>query len=84
MADIPQDKLGVAVGLDESTASARISRYETGVHEPPFEIAKKIAQVLGVSAAYFYCDDEELATLILMWERLPKAAKKAIKQIATA
>ena len=29
---IPQDKLGVAIGLDESTASARISRYETGVH----------------------------------------------------
>lgn len=35
LADIPQDRLGVKIGLDEHTASARMSRYETGVHEPP-------------------------------------------------
>ena len=29
-ADIPQDKLGVKIGLDEGTASVRVSRYETG------------------------------------------------------
>jgi transcriptional regulator with XRE-family HTH domain len=30
LAGIPQDKLGVMIGLDESSSSARISRYETG------------------------------------------------------
>lgn len=62
---LAQDKLGVAIGLDEGCSSARISRYETGVHEPPFETARKLAAVLGVSVAYFYCDDDWLADMIL-------------------
>jgi len=35
-AGIAQDKLGVMIGLDEGCSSARMSRYETGVHEPPW------------------------------------------------
>ena len=50
---LPQDKLGVMIGLDEGCSSARISRYETGVHEPAFDIARKLAQVLGVTVTYF-------------------------------
>ena len=52
-ADIPQDKLGVAIGLDEGTASARISRYETGTHAPPYDVAQEIAKVVRVPVAYF-------------------------------
>ena len=37
---IPQDRLGVLIGIDEGSASARMSRYETGVHEPPVAIAR--------------------------------------------
>lgn len=80
-ADIPQDKLGVQIGLDEHTASARISRYETGVHEPPFEIARKLAEVLRVPAAYFYCDDEDLADLVLAWGRLTKSERKKLRKL---
>ncbi|AUB80487.1 helix-turn-helix domain-containing protein [Candidatus Thiodictyon syntrophicum] len=64
-AGLAQDKLGVLIGLDEGCSSARISRYETGVHEPPFETARKLAQVLGVSVTYFYCEDDWLADLVL-------------------
>lgn len=64
---IAQDRLGVEIGLDEGTASARISRYETGVHEPPFDIARKIASVLQIPIAYFYCDDDELSAVIAAW-----------------
>ena len=63
-ANSPQDKLGVAIGLDESTASARISRYETGQHEPPYQTAQQLATVLRVPVAYLYCDDDRLAKLI--------------------
>jgi transcriptional regulator with XRE-family HTH domain len=38
---IAQDKLGVVIGIDESFSIARISRYETGIHEPPIEQPKK-------------------------------------------
>lgn len=69
---MPQDKLGVDIGLDEGTASARISRYETGVHQPPFEIAEKIAATLNVPAAYFYCADEQVAEMLIRMNRLSK------------
>lgn len=64
-ANLPQDRLGVLIGLDEGCSSARISRYETGIHQPPFEVAEKLAEVLNVPAAYFYCADEHLAEVLL-------------------
>lgn len=78
LADIPQDRLGVKIGLDEHTASARMSRYETGVHEPPVGIALKLAHALRVPMAYFYCDDEELAGLPLKWWQLSKSDRHSI------
>lgn len=78
---IPQDKLGVMVGIDEGTASARISRYETGAHGPQFEIAAALAKALRVPTAYLYCDDDELAALILAWGRLPKAARRRLRAV---
>lgn len=83
-AAIPQDQLGVKIGLDEGTASARMSRYESGVHEPPFLIAIKIAKVLGLPAAYFYCEDDELANLLLLWGRSSVAERERIKAILDA
>ena len=77
-ADIPQDKLGVAIGLDETTASARISRYETGVHAAPYDLAAKIARVLRVPTAIFFCDDDELARLILLWAKLNGSQKRKL------
>ena len=62
---LPQDRLGVAIGLDETTSSARISRYETGVHEPPIATARLLALELGVPLAFLYCDDDDLAAALL-------------------
>jgi len=77
--DIPQDQLGVQVGLDEGTASARISRYETGVIEPPFGMAVRLAEALHLPTAYFYCEDDELAKLVLAWGLLSKNERKHIQ-----
>lgn len=68
---IPQDKLGTQIGLDEGCASARISRYETGTHQPPWLIVEKLAKVLQVPVAYFFVGDDQLAELIRLFERLP-------------
>jgi len=69
---IAQDKLGVMIGIDEGCSSARISRYESGVHEPPFLTAKNLALALNVPVAYFYCDDDVLAKLIVDYTNLPE------------
>lgn len=77
-AGIAQDKLGVLIGLEESSSSARISRYETGVHEPPVRTAKQIALVLKVPLAYLYCDDDVLAAILLQAHRMSKEARRAL------
>lgn len=66
-AALPQDKLGVLAGLEESSSSARISRYESGIHEPPVRFAEALAKVLGISAAFFYCGDDRLAEMIMLY-----------------
>lgn len=66
-AGIPQDKLGVSIGLDEASASARISRYESGIHAPPFELVEQIAAVLKLPAPYFYCSDDRLAEIMQIY-----------------
>lgn len=69
-AGLAQDRLGVMIGIDEGCSSARISRYESGVHAPPFEIAEKIAVALKVPTAYFYCRDDAIADLLLQLHEL--------------
>ena len=59
-----QEKIGVAIGIDESSSRARISRYELGVHEPPVPTARAIAEALGVPLAYMYCEDDRVAELL--------------------
>lgn len=81
---LPQDKLGVRIGLDEHVASARISRYETGENEPPFGTAVNLAGVLCLPTAYFYCEDDELAELVLAWPKLSRTARKEIKALISA
>jgi len=75
---LPQDRLGVLIGLDEQTASARMSRYENGIHAPAFSTAEKIATKLDIPVAYFYCPDDELAQLILSFAKLSAADQKLI------
>lgn len=72
------------IGLDEGTASARLSRYETGVHEPSFRTVVKIADALQLPTVYFYCEDDELAGLLLLWGRATTKEKHRIKAIINA
>lgn len=65
-----QEKVGVAIGLDESSSRARISRYELGVHEPAVPTARLIADALDVPLIYLYCEDDSVASLLLALHRL--------------
>ena len=63
-------KVGVDIGIDESSSRARISRYESGVHESSVQTAKAIAAVLAVPLPYLYCEDDELAAVLLALHQL--------------
>ncbi|EGD1139004.1 helix-turn-helix transcriptional regulator [Salmonella enterica] len=62
-----QERLGINAGIEESTATSRISQYESGTYSPDFNLVQNIAKVLRVPACYFYCDDEELAEYLLYY-----------------
>ena len=68
--DWSQEKVGVAIGIDESASRARISRYELGVHEPPIPTARLIATALKAPLTYLYCEDDAVAELLLALHRL--------------
>ena len=81
-AGLPQDRLGVLAGLEESSSSARISRYESGVHEPSLGFTESLAKVLGVPAAYFFCSDDRLAEIILAYAEMSEAQRQALHRKA--
>ncbi len=69
-AGFSQKKLGIAAGIDEFVASTRINRYEKGVHEADIQTAQKLAETLNVPLAYFYVENDQLATIVMNFDKL--------------
>lgn len=69
---LKQIELGCLAGLDEETASSRVSQYERDVSSPDFRLVCRFGEVLDVPEAYFYALDDDLATLILQYHRFKK------------
>lgn len=79
-AEISQKKLGIAAGMDEFSASARMNHYELGRHAPDYPTLKRIADVLKISPAYFYADNDQLAGMIKMLGQLNDEQRSKIHQ----
>ena len=67
---LSQKALGVAAGLDDFTASARMNRYETGIRTPDHLTASNIARALNVPLPFLYAETVEMAKYILNYENL--------------
>lgn len=59
-----------------------MSRYESGQHEPPYKVAVRIAEVLDLPVAYFYCDKDELAEVLLVAARLNDVSLRKLRVFA--
>lgn len=68
-----QQRIGIALGMEPNTASARMNQYEKGKHSPDYTTMKRIADELGVPVAFFYCEEDVLAELILELGKLNKS-----------
>ena len=77
-----QERLGIEAGIEPATASARMSQYEKGVHQPGESIVKQIAAVLNLPAAYFYCEDDGEAHLLQCFHCLKKDDRKQVIDLA--
>ncbi|HTY50827.1 MAG TPA: helix-turn-helix transcriptional regulator [Steroidobacteraceae bacterium] len=75
---ISQKQLGIRAGIDDFSASARINQYERGKHMPDLQTLTRLGAVMGVPVPYFYCEDAELAALIVWFSTLGKAQRKRV------
>lgn len=84
LANLTQEQLGKNLGFEGSSASARMNQYEKGKHAPDFMTAKLIANELNVPVAYFYCDDDKMAELILQFDKLTLQQKLSLTELLNA
>jgi transcriptional regulator with XRE-family HTH domain len=75
-AGVSQKQLGIKAGIDDFSASARINQYERGKHMPDLQTLTRLAAVLQVPVPYFYCEDPELAEVIVRFSALGKAQRR--------
>ena len=78
MVGLPQDRLGVLIGIDQHSASARMSRYENGIHEPSIATAQKMADALEVPLPFFYCESDLVADIVMASSELTDEDKRAV------
>jgi transcriptional regulator with XRE-family HTH domain len=74
--------LGAELGIDASTASTRIGRYESGLQHPDLMTVHRIAALLRVPVSYLYEEDDRLAELVLSYYRLSKSGQAALRHAA--
>jgi transcriptional regulator with XRE-family HTH domain len=80
-----QEELAKKLGI----SSQRVSKYETDINKPIFEIFIELAKVFGVSVDYLIFDesvninfeDKELIKCLQIVDKLPYPKKKFIKDI---
>ena len=77
-AGLSQKQLGIDAGIDEFSASARINQYERGKHMPDLQTLTRLAAVLRRPVPYFYCQDAELADVIVKFSALGRAQRKRL------
>lgn len=79
---ISQKQLGIQLGMEPGTASARMNHYEKGKHTPDYTTLKAMADELGVPVAYFFCESESTAELLCLLEKMSEEEKAdLVKQI---
>lgn len=72
---ISQKQLGIQLGMEPGTASARMNHYEKGKHTPDYATLKAMADELGVPVAYFFCESENTAELLCLLEKMTEEEK---------
>ena len=74
-AGLSQEALGVAAGIDEMSASARMNQYERGKHHPDFQTVERIAKALKYPVEYFFSQDEEVARMLIGFHALDQRGR---------
>lgn len=77
-AGLSQEELGIRIGIDPASASARMNRYELGRRVPHLDIIERIAEELSLPTAYFYAAGDDEADLLVRYSRLASNKRKLL------
>lgn len=81
---LSQREVGIRMGLDKDTASARISRYESGSMSISLEALFKLAEALDVPAAYLVAPSAGMATVIAAISKQPAGEQETLTDLLNA
>jgi transcriptional regulator with XRE-family HTH domain len=68
-ANLSQTAVGVAIGLDESGAATRISRYESGKYAIPLHMIERLSSFYNVPLCWLFSNEPDLDQIILDYFR---------------
>ncbi|MDI1332417.1 helix-turn-helix transcriptional regulator [Pseudomonas sp.] len=74
-AKLSQEELGIRIGLEPASASARMNRYELGKRVPAAELIQRVAAELGLPATFFYAEMDDEAELLERYHQLTRTEK---------
>ncbi|MDR7068131.1 transcriptional regulator with XRE-family HTH domain [Pseudoxanthomonas japonensis] len=81
---LSQRQVGVRMGLDKETASARISRYESETMAISLESLFELARALDVPAAYLLATTPAMADAILSLGRESETQQESLAAVLAA
>ncbi|NRD72156.1 helix-turn-helix transcriptional regulator [Shewanella sp. VB17] len=80
---ISQKQLGIQLGMEVGSASARMNQYEKGKHTPDYATLKAMADELGVPVAYFFCESQSTAELLCLLDKMSDEDKEDLLEQIT-
>tara|TARA_Y100001001_G_C8006469_1_gene308187 strand:+ start:875 stop:1195 length:321 start_codon:yes stop_codon:yes gene_type:complete len=83
-AGLSQRELGIRIGLEPSSASSRMNHYEKGRHTPDLHTIKRIAEELNLPLCFFFCEEDDIANLVVYIHNLPRQEREALVESVTS
>jgi transcriptional regulator with XRE-family HTH domain len=77
-----QAKVGELAGIDPSVASARMNQYERQVHQPAYDVVRRLAEVLKRPVPFFYAADDLLAEIIAIYGQIDSSDRAKLLSYA--
>lgn len=74
---LSQEQLGIRIGIDPASASARMNRYELGKRVPDLDLIERLAAELDLPAAFFYAQGDDEAELLVKFHQLKGREREA-------
>ena len=61
-----------------------MNHYEKGRHTPDLHTIKRIAEELNLPLCFFFCEEDDIANLVVYIHNLPRQEREALVESVTS